>query len=59
MKMRVHVSIEILLKFIEMLLKFILKTKLTVSQYTVEVWEWVSNFILHITRHVITYPCWD
>ena len=25
----------------------------------VEVWEWMSNFILHITTgHVITYPCW-
>ena len=26
---------------------------------TVEVWEWISNFIPHITGHVITYPCWD
>ena len=24
---------------------------------TVEVW--ISNFIPHITRHVITYPCWE
>ena len=24
---------------------------------TVEVWEWISNFIPHFT--VITYPCWD
>ena len=23
----------------------------------VEVWEWISNFILHFTVHVITYPC--
>ena len=21
--------------------------------------EWMSNFIPHITGHVITYPCWD
>ena len=26
---------------------------------TVEVWEWISNFIPHLARHVITYPCWD
>ena len=26
---------------------------------TVEVWERISNFILHLTGHVITYPCWD
>ena len=26
---------------------------------TVEVWEWINNFIPHFTRHVITYPCWD
>ena len=26
---------------------------------TVEVWEWISNFIPHITGHLITYPCWD
>ena len=26
---------------------------------TVEVWEWVSNFTPHFTRHVITYPCRD
>ena len=25
---------------------------------TVEVWEWVSNFISRFTRHVITYPYW-
>ena len=25
----------------------------------VEVWEWISNFILHINGHVITYPCCD
>ena len=25
---------------------------------TVEVWEWISNFIAHFTGHVITYPCW-
>ena len=26
---------------------------------TVEVWEWISNFIPHFTWHVITHPCWD
>ena len=25
----------------------------------VEVWEWISNFIVQFTRHVITYPCRD
>ena len=24
---------------------------------TVEVWEWLSNFIPHFTWHVVTYPC--
>ena len=27
--------------------------------YTVEVWEWLSNFIPHFTGYVITYPYWD
>ena len=22
-------------------------------------WEWTSKFILHFSRHVIAYPCWD
>ena len=26
---------------------------------TIEVWEWIGNFIPHFTEHVITYPCWD
>ena len=26
---------------------------------TVEVYEWISNFISHFTGQVITYPCWD
>ena len=26
---------------------------------TVEVCEWISNFIAHFTKHVITYPCWN
>ena len=26
---------------------------------TVEVWEWISNFIPHLKVDVITYPCWD
>ena len=25
---------------------------------TVEVWEWICNFISHFIRHVIIYPCW-
>ena len=24
---------------------------------TVEVWEWINNFISHFSVHVITYPC--
>ena len=27
--------------------------------YTVEVYEWISNFIWHYAKHVIIYPCWD
>ena len=26
---------------------------------SVEVWEWISNFIPHFTRHAITCPCWN
>ena len=26
---------------------------------TVEVWEWIRNFIPHFVMVVITYPCWD
>ena len=26
---------------------------------TVEVWEWISNFITYYRKDVITYPCWD
>ena len=26
---------------------------------TVEVQEWISNFISHFTVHAITYPSWD
>ena len=26
---------------------------------TVEVWEWISNFIPHFTGHVIIHPCQD
>ena len=29
------------------------------NRATVEVWEWISNFILHFTGQVNTYPCWD
>ena len=27
--------------------------------YTIEVWEWKSNFIPHLIMNVSTYPCWD
>ena len=27
--------------------------------WTVEVWEWINDFIPHFIGHVITYPCWD
>ena len=26
---------------------------------TIEVWEWISNFIPHFAGHMITDPCWD
>ena len=26
---------------------------------TIEVWEWISNFIPHLIMDVVTYPCWD
>ena len=26
---------------------------------TVEVWEWIINFIQHFIGHVVTYPCWE
>ena len=26
---------------------------------TVEVWEWIRNFIPHFTGYVISYQCWD
>ena len=26
---------------------------------TIEVWEWISNFIPHFIIDVITYPWWD
>ena len=26
---------------------------------TIEVWEWISNFITHFIGHMITYLCWD
>ena len=29
------------------------------SHCTVEVWEWVSNFIPHFTERGITYSCYD
>ena len=29
------------------------------SGRTVEVWEWISNFVAHFIGHVIIYPYWD
>ena len=29
------------------------------NSYTVEVWEWISNFIAHFIMYVITFPCCD
>ena len=29
-----------------------------VNSATVEVWEWISNFIPHFDGHAITHPCW-
>ena len=26
---------------------------------TVEIWEWIRNFISYITENVIAYPWWD
>ena len=26
---------------------------------TIEVWEWVTNFIPQFVMDVIIYPCWD
>ena len=22
-------------------------------------WEWITDFILHLTGYAITYPCWE
>ena len=32
---------------------------LSIFGCTVEVWEWISNFIQDFIMDVITYPCWD
>ena len=29
------------------------------NSYTIEVWEWISNFITHFIMDVITCPFWD
>ena len=29
------------------------------NSFTIEVWEWISNFIPHFSGHAITYPCRD
>ena len=26
---------------------------------TIEVWEWISNVISHLSGRMIIYPCWD
>ena len=30
-----------------------------INIYTIEVWECIRNFILHIIMDVVTAPCWD
>ena len=32
---------------------------LNFNSATVEVWEWLGNFIPHFIMDGITYPCWD
>ena len=32
---------------------------LNFNRCTAEVYEWISNFIPHLTGHVIIYPSWD
>ena len=32
---------------------------LNFNGYTIEVWEWIDNFIPHLIGHAITHPCWD
>ena len=32
---------------------------LNINGSTVEVKEWISNYIPHNLMDVITYPCWD
>ena len=32
---------------------------LNVNGYSVEVWEWISNFFLHFIMDVNNYSCWD
>ena len=34
-------------------------TALSRILFTIEVWEWISNFIPHLTEHVNTYPYWN
>ena len=29
------------------------------NDFTIEVWEWTSNYIPYFIMYVITYPCWD
>ena len=40
--------------------KYTCKLLIKSQTSTVEVWEWISNFIPHfIIMNAITYPCWD
>ena len=38
-------------------MKLLIHSKL--QRWTVEVWEWISDFIQHFIGHVITYPWWN
>ena len=26
---------------------------------TIDIWEWIGNFIPHFAGHMFSYPCWD
>ena len=32
---------------------------LNINCATVDVWQWICNFIQHFTGHMVSYPCWD
>ena len=31
----------------------------SVNGYTIELWEWIGNFIIHFMMGVISYQRWD